>query len=177
LASLQVIASSHPVQQNYRRNGTITLSLETINLPDTSVGESSRCFILYTLEPNISAANNRLIAHSNYFNYNTNYGIPDHPNNAIIRVLDVPDAVWSPFVLKNNQVQVVPNPAKGQFWLQTTSQIPDGARLSIFDTSNKTIHEQIWHQGEPIQAQWPAGLYFIRLASVAGEYWAKILIE
>lgn len=71
-------------------------------------------------------------------------------------------------------INVIPNPAKGSFYLELPEDITDAQRISIFDLNGKTVHQATINSSTTIDASnWVAGLYFIRL----GNSFTKVVIK
>jgi Secretion system C-terminal sorting domain len=160
--TLKIIASSHPVKFASDYNGVITFRLNTPALPDSSQGDASRCFVLYSIEPSTKLKHGDLIGLHHTLRYNYGSGISSDQNGAIVRVWDKdvetdkePEVAWNP-------ISIFPNPTKGDFQIQTDDPDFANADLSILDVNGKICYQTRW-QGGPIKVNLAAGTYWVRL--------------
>lgn len=160
--TLKIIAASHPVKFDSDLNGVISFKLNTVALPDSSQGDASRCYVLYSIEPSADLKHGDLVGHYHYLLYNQNNGISSDLTRAIVRVWDKdvetdkePDEALPP-------ISIFPNPTKGDFQIQTDDPNFVNADLSILDVNGKICFQTRW-QGGPIKVNLAAGTYWVRL--------------
>ena len=160
--TLKIIAASHPVKFDSDLNGVISFKLNTVALPDSSQGDASRCYVLYSIEPSSELKHGDLIGHYHYLLYNKNNGISSDLTRAIVRVWDKDVETDKEPEVATQPISIFPNPTKGDFQIQTDDPDFANADLTILDVNGKICYQTRW-QGGSIKVNLAAGTYWVRL--------------
>jgi photosystem II stability/assembly factor-like uncharacterized protein len=160
--TLKIVAASHPVKFDSDYNGRLSFKLNTVALPDSNQGDASRCYVLYSIEPSNQLKHGDLIGHNHSLYFNQNNSISSDLTRAIVRVWDTDVETDKEPEVATQPISIFPNPAKGDFQIQTEYPDFENADLSILDVNGKICYQTRW-QGGSIKANLVAGTYWVRL--------------
>ncbi|MFN8144631.1 MAG: T9SS type A sorting domain-containing protein [Bacteroidia bacterium] len=167
-ASIEILASSHPVDFQMDMNGAMKFTFDHIMLPDSSIDlPGSNGFVTYRINPHIGLADPTLIENTAYivFDINdpvvTNTAFNTMVNQIPLGITSLPDHI---------KAKVVPNPVSNRSELRFGIQ-GKNIHYEIFDSTGKKLLS-----GETMQSSmiidknlFSTGLYYYRITIAGGE--------
>ncbi|MCC6282259.1 MAG: T9SS type A sorting domain-containing protein [Saprospiraceae bacterium] len=176
LASLQIMAASHPYRLSLLNDRILEFTFDPIILPDSISNEpASHGFIKYSIVPNAAipigarAYNTAYI----YFDFNTPV-----QTNTVETTISTASNVNTPGIFRS--LIISPNPASAMVRVELPENMPqEQSALSILDISGRLVHSlpvhsnSIWLSLEGI----PKGTYIIQWKTRNHLYTGKLLLQ
>jgi hypothetical protein len=170
LATLEVIAASHPMVTEILPGNAILFQFHDIHLADSTTDESgSHGYVIYQVSPsaNISSGTQVFNAADIFFDFNAAVRTNACMNTLVDVLPSCPVGLTPPS--SDIQVQLSPNPADGLLHLHIP---PGAATVEIVNLLGQRmwrspfVPSQPSHNGPAREFQidvsdWPAGLYFV----------------
>ncbi len=175
-ATLQVLASSHPLRVSMQGDGYTEFFFDDIALPDTATNPEAVGFVVFRVglrpgtPPETYVHNNASVYFDSnaqpYFGGTVQLHIAVRPTTRIVE----PPLVSSPPAL-----HIIPNPNAGTFRLSAPGFLPGESVVRIFNQSGRLCYRQLYDESEN-RLPLPPGLYLLQLTDGWKSASGKMLI-
>ena len=146
LGSLQIEASSHPVDWLIQSDRTLKFIFRPISLPDSSSNFSeSQGFISYSIVPNTSVKRNQIIR--NYSEILFDFNPPVRTNTYIHTIGEYTFTATNDNIKSDILVKVYPNPFAETLTFMYENKNNTEYRLEIFDIKGNTVFSGFSNEG------------------------------
>ncbi len=163
-STLRILASSHPVEVFFVPEGYCHFQFRGV-LPDSSAGDSSRLWVVFSVEPDRGLQDGQFVQNFAGFKYNVGNGISGTPNISTTFITDFSpvSAKEPPWRVKNQGLAIFPNPTTGFFEISSTADFPlENVGFQIFDAAGRVLKNGKI-SGKTIQVDLPTGIYFLKI--------------
>lgn len=175
-STLRILASSRPVRPDFSPDGYFNFQLEPGIVPDSSAGDSSRLWVVFSIEPRRDLQTGDFVQNFSDMSFSTS-GSLGHTNLVTTYIswqspLPAPEKP-APTV---GRLRVWPNPNGGQSRLDAPDFSLENARLQVFDARGRLCHEATL-AGPDVRHDLPAGLYFLKITGQDGVRAGQMVVQ